>query len=65
MDDGADAPCPYCGQPLWIPVDPGGGRRQRFVTDCEICCRPIEVDARIDGAGGIVVDVARDEDGAS
>ena len=36
--------CPFCGQVFDLTVDtsvPG----QRFVTDCEVCCRPFEVHA--------------------
>ncbi len=34
--------CPYCGQSFDLVVDTSI-RTQRFTTDCEICCRPIEV----------------------
>jgi transcription elongation factor Elf1 len=35
--------CPYCGKNLSIRLDATGGRHQNFVSDCEICCRPIEI----------------------
>ena len=34
--------CPYCGQRFDLMIDTGVPS-QRFVTDCEICCRPFEV----------------------
>ena len=34
--------CPFCGQTFEILVDTTVAS-QRFVTDCEICCRPMEV----------------------
>lgn len=34
--------CPYCGQSFDLVVDTSG-QEQRFITDCEICCRPFEV----------------------
>ena len=34
--------CPYCGQSFEIVIDPSVASQQ-FVTDCEICCRPMEV----------------------
>jgi transposase-like protein len=34
--------CPYCGQQNVLMVDTSI-RSQRFVTDCEVCCRPFEV----------------------
>lgn len=55
MEDGAEVDCPYCGESLWIPVDPTGGSSQRFVTDCEVCCRPIEIAAEVDRDGFIRV----------
>ena len=32
--------CPYCGEINEIGLDPGGGRRQEYVEDCQVCCRP-------------------------
>ena len=34
--------CPFCGQRFEIVVDTSMGTN-RFTTDCEICCRPMEV----------------------
>jgi len=33
--------CPFCGQAFDVTIDTTVGT-QRFTTDCEICCRPIE-----------------------
>ncbi len=38
-----ESECPYCGEPLELAVDEFGGRRQTYVEDCVVCCRPIEV----------------------
>jgi len=35
--------CPYCGELNEIALDPGGGRHQEYVEDCQICCRPWRV----------------------
>ena len=35
--------CPYCGEPVEITLDPGGGDYQEYVEDCEVCCRPWQV----------------------
>jgi len=35
--------CPYCGETVTIAVDEGGGPRQRYIEDCAVCCRPIEI----------------------
>ena len=34
--------CPYCGQSFDLVIDTITAR-QRFTTDCEVCCRPFEV----------------------
>lgn len=48
-----DAPytCPSCFESNYVGVDPGGGRSQRFVEDCPVCCRPIEFEVVIDADG--------------
>ncbi len=38
--------CPYCGEPVELLVDPGGGAHQEYVEDCEVCCRPWRVEVR-------------------
>lgn len=35
--------CPYCGEPVQLLVDASGGE-QRYVEDCQVCCRPMVVD---------------------
>jgi hypothetical protein len=35
--------CPYCGELNEIALDPGGGRQQEYVEDCQICCQPWRV----------------------
>lgn len=34
--------CPFCGQSFEVVVDTSVAF-QRFTTDCEVCCRPLEV----------------------
>jgi transposase-like protein len=34
--------CPFCGQAFEVVVDTSVPQ-QRFITDCEVCCRPFEV----------------------
>jgi hypothetical protein len=34
--------CPYCGQSFDLAIDTSTSQ-QRFTTDCEVCCRPLEV----------------------
>jgi len=35
--------CPYCGKTITVIVDVAGGSPQRYVEDCSVCCRPIEI----------------------
>jgi hypothetical protein len=44
MSEFIDSTCPYCGEEVELDIDPGGGRRQRFVEDCPVCCQPWEVE---------------------
>ena len=41
--------CPHCGVELSVRLDQTGGREQQFVQDCEICCRPIQIEVRFEG----------------
>ena len=42
--------CPYCGEAYETPVDPSAGS-QRYVEDCAVCCRPIEISLRVGDDG--------------
>ncbi len=42
MEETETIQCPYCGQEFELAVDTSIST-QRFITDCEICCRPFEV----------------------
>jgi transposase-like protein len=48
--------CPYCGESYDTVVDPSAGS-QRYVEDCPVCCRPIEIALRV-GVDGELLDVA-------
>lgn len=50
-DGEATAWCPYCGEPVELMLDPGSGARQRYVQDCDVCCRPWEVRVEYDAEG--------------
>jgi hypothetical protein len=43
-----DIQCPSCGEPTAVVVDEVGGR---WVEDCTVCCRPIEIHTRVDEDG--------------
>jgi len=43
-------------------VDPTAGARQTFISDCEICCRAIQLAATIDRDGAIELQARREDD---
>ncbi len=56
MQESAAVTCPFCGQSFEIVLDVSI-ESQRFVTDCEICCRPFEVIAECEDGAILSVDV--------
>jgi len=50
--------CPRCSEQNFVAVDPSGGRRQRFVEDCPVCCNPIEFAVTFDREGDAIVESA-------
>lgn len=61
LEADASYSCPYCGEINYIGVDPSGGRHQRFVEDCPVCCSPIVFVVRIGEDGDAVVESAAQE----
>ncbi len=51
--------CPYCDEAITVLVD-DSVPEQRYVEDCEVCCRPIVMDVSVDSDGAVAV-VARSE----
>ena len=41
--------CPHCGVDLSARVEPGSGKEQQFIQDCEVCCKPIQIQVRFQG----------------
>jgi hypothetical protein len=56
VQDDESIQCPYCGQSFEIAIDTSVPS-QRFVTDCEICCRPMEVRVECEMGEVMSVDV--------
>lgn len=46
--------CPYCGEAISILID-GSLAEQRYVEDCQVCCRPIILDVSADVNGDVAV----------
>lgn len=49
--------CPFCGQAFDVTIDTSIAH-QRFITDCEICCRPMEITAECEPGEILSLDVA-------
>jgi hypothetical protein len=47
--------CPYCGEPVDIALDAGGGASQQYVEDCQVCCQPWRVSVTYDETGSASV----------
>ena len=58
LEDDLGYTCPACFEENFVAFDPSGGRRQRFVEDCPVCCRPIEFQVTVDAEGDAVVEGA-------
>ena len=48
MGDPVSLGCPYCGEPVDVAIDEGGGSSQSYVEDCPVCCRPWQVEIEHD-----------------
>lgn len=58
--------CPYCGESIEIALDTGTAEdpagSQRYIEDCQVCCRPIDVRIDIDADGDPVLSVSAEDD---
>lgn len=51
--------CPFCGQQFELVID-SSIASQTFTTDCEICCRPLEIAAECEPGEILSLDVRAD-----
>ena len=56
MEVSASIQCPFCGQRFDLVVDTSASH-QRFTTDCEVCCRPMEIVAECEPGEILSLDV--------
>lgn len=54
MLDAVTIDCPYCGEPIEILLEPMQ-EPQRYVEDCQVCCRPITITVEVDADGAVAV----------
>lgn len=57
----ADISCPYCGESIEILIDASAGD-QRYIEDCQVCCRPIALSVQVDADGEAQVRAAGEND---
>ena len=53
--------CPYCWQQFEILVDPSV-KRQEYVEDCQVCCRPIIIKVTFDDNAVPSVEALREDE---
>jgi len=52
--------CPYCGESFETGVDASAGSTS-YIEDCQVCCRPMEIQLRVSGDGAFTVAVRRSD----
>ena len=57
----ADIACPYCGEVITLVVDDSAGA-QRYIEDCQVCCRPWRVMVSYDDTGAVDVQLEAADD---
>jgi hypothetical protein len=57
----SDIACPYCGEVITLLLDASAGP-QRYIEDCQVCCRPITVELDVDDDGAVQVRVQGEDE---
>jgi hypothetical protein len=58
--DELDIQCPYCWETISVLID-CSVEAQDYIEDCQVCCRPIVFDVRVDDDGCSTVSVNSDQ----
>ena len=53
--------CPYCWESFSIFIEPTAEPKERYIEDCYVCCRPIEIYIAARGDDFVDVHVSRIE----
>lgn len=61
LQDEVEIECPYCGELIVLLVD-GSAGNQDYVEDCQVCCRPINVNVIVHDDGQPRISVRRDDE---
>ena len=57
----AQIQCPYCGETIEVVIDDSAGD-QRYIEDCQVCCRPIAIAVAVDETGALAISVQAEID---
>ena len=53
--------CPYCGETIDIVID-CSVEQQSYIEDCQVCCRPINIDVSVEQSGQLSVFVTHENE---
>ena len=53
--------CPYCGEIIVVLID-CSIPHQNYIEDCQVCCRPIVFDVKVDHSGETLVVVSHENE---
>ena len=53
--------CPYCGENISVLVD-CSEEQQEYIEDCQVCCRPININVQYDANGELDVQVRHENE---
>lgn len=53
--------CPYCGEAISVLVDDSLSQ-QRYIEDCQVCCRPIVLDVTVNADGYVSVNASSENE---
>ena len=56
--------CPYCGERQSLEIDLSEALPQEFISDCTVCCRPIQVTVTSGSRGDPVMRLRSEDDTA-
>lgn len=48
--------CPFCGETITVLIDTSAGS-QNYIEDCQVCCRPIQINVAVADDELLSVDV--------